>query len=639
MGPDFPGGNEHRRRRRRSTFPAHIKIVDFVLILLLLVIPAGVIWILGGNRDWIMMPVILAMFPVGLIFAYRMFITPYRVDVVIPPGGWVGFLFLAYLMAMIYWVDIPYDAGAGVFRFISYLLAFWMWINLLRFNGRWKWALAIVMVSVSAMAGYAIMQEVQGTRMAFMLERHPEYGMRASGAYVCPNHFANLLQMLMLVSLGLLAAPGIGIPLKLFAGYTILIGLYPLYLSLSRAGWVGMMLGATLFFVLLAYRKGAKLFLAVLVAAPLVVGSLGVLVWKISPKVQARVAQTLGGDVRIPLWKDSIEMVNDAPWLGHGLGSYRHMYPSYHVHMTANRDPEFAHNDFIHFWSEIGIVGLLLAGAMALLVIIRALRIIHRHPSATSQALMCGLLAMMAGTYAHSFFDFNFNIFGNVHVFIFLMGALIAATYERDADTTINVQGRTAPVYGLVLMITLGIGAWFYAKRSASYYYEVKGEFSAGQEDWAAAEQHFARSVDWFWGNWKSHLVWGHALRIQAFWIREPERRAKLVEAGERQFKIVASQNPWSPEPLYGLGYLARIRKDNDASLDYMRQAVERAPRYTSYLNELGQQLRRMNMMREALEVFNRSLSIQSTTVAEANKTFLERRLAEQSTQPAPATN
>jgi O-antigen ligase len=599
------------------------------MMLTLLLSSAGIVWVLGGNRLWIMMPALLAIFAAGGVWAWRFFGSSYRFDFVIPPGGWMGLVFLVYLAVMIPLAEVPFEAGQQWFRFAGYTLVFWMWVNLLRFQHRWRWVLIVLMVSVSLMAWYAIYQEVQGTRMAVFAERHDDYGMRASGAYICPNHFAHLLHMVMLAGLGIVFAPGAGVSTKLFAGYAFLLGLYPLFLSLSRSGWIGIMVGTVVFVLAMALRRSWKKFLLMLIVAPLLVGAAGLAVWKVSPKVQMRVTQAIQGDVRIPLWKDSLKITLDAPWFGHGLGSYRHMYPAYHEHMVANRDPEFAHNDYLHFWGEIGIVGMLLIGAALIAVVWRALRVLLRTREPHNAALMAGLLAMMAGTAAHTFFDFNFHIFGNVQVYLLLVAALLAATPEPGVDRVIAVVAPRFRWVGVALLAALVVIMGLYTRYTASYFHEAAGKRAAEVSELGRAHEHFQAALAWAPSNWRAHLAAGHLRRVEAMTGTVDEtRRRDLIGEGVHHFQQALAGNPWSADAMYGMGTMERLQGNQEAALVWYQTAVDKAVRYAHYRYALADQLRNMGRLEEAIAEYQAAMKLDPTPLGRINIRLLQRRLS-----------
>lgn len=611
--------------------PPGFTALDYAVIVPLMVLAAGVPWLLGGNRLWVMMPSVLLTFIAAILFTYRFLLSSYRRHLIVPPGGWAAIAFVVYLGLHVFVAEIHYEAVQEAFRFVGYLLAYWMWVNLLRVNNRWRWALMIVMLSVSLMAWYAMIQDAQGTRMAVIAERHADYGMRASGAYICPNHFAHLLHMVMLVSLGVVFSRGTTVPLKLFAGYTMLVCAYPLFLTLSRSGWIGICVGVVVFAIALASRTGIRKFVVVLVAVPLAVAALSVAVWVASPMARARVEQTLQGDIRIPLWQDSLGIVREGPWLGHGLGSYRHMFHAFHHDFPAERDPEFAHNDYLHYWCETGLVGLVLAALLFGSILVRAIRVLRRDDQPGDAALMSGLIAMLVGTAAHTFFDFNLNIYGNVHVLIFLTAALVAATGHKEVDRSLVVagpSGRKGLVAGFVLLSGLLLAVVIYGRMTISYGLEMRGEAAALAEQWDPAMEQYRRAVSWAPDNWRARTGLAHAARVKAFWQRKPEVREPLIAEANRHYEAATLGNPWSAEAWYGFGVLARMSGEPDEALIRLTKARDLAPFQSFYRIELGHQLRNMRRYPEALAEFTTAQALAPTPIAASNIRILNRWIA-----------
>ncbi len=73
---------------------------------------------------------------------------------------------------------------------------------------------------------------------------------------------------------------------------------------------------------------------------------------------------------RILLYKNSWEMAKDRPLAGFGLGSFKSVYPAYarsaviDRYFSLDEQPSEAHNDFIQFWAELGILGAILFVAL-----------------------------------------------------------------------------------------------------------------------------------------------------------------------------------------------------------------------------------------------------------------------------------
>ena len=140
-----------------------------------------------------------------------------------------------------------------------------------------------------------------------------------------------------------------------------LIGLGVL-LSLSRTGIFAMF--ACVAVMMIAARSTQKSHLApflVLATACVIVG-LGV--YTGVDGLLARYAGLLEPGYfeqdRIPIWRDAWKMVCSHPWFGQGAGSFQWAFPAYET-FEPDRPAVFAHNDYLQFLAEYGVVGLGLA--------------------------------------------------------------------------------------------------------------------------------------------------------------------------------------------------------------------------------------------------------------------------------------
>jgi tetratricopeptide (TPR) repeat protein len=236
-------------------------------------------------------------------------------------------------------------------------------------------------------------------------------------------------------------------------------------------------------------------------------------------------------------------------------------------------------------------------------------------------------------------FDFNLNIFGCVHALVFLVAVMLAATHTKELGSVIDLRNKIAPWVGFVIIALLATGLWIHAGRTLSYFYEAKAEKMAWNENWDEAVRCYDRAIARDPGNWRAHLGRGNSFRVQAFWMRNPERRAPMIHEAEASYRRAAQMNPWSPVPWYGLGMLARIKNNENAALEYFRMAADKAPRYTTYLNELGNQLFRMRINDEARAVYTTSIALMYSPEVQMKLDILNRRLAAQSGDSAQNGN
>ncbi len=618
-----------RSRRRKESIPVSMAVFDYLALFLLALLPVVTPWVFGGNRLWIMGPVIVFTVIASILGLSRFFISSFRRDWVIPPGGWILLAFMAYLLLILPFAEVRYDAAMETMRFLSYVLAYWFWTNLLRNRHRWKLLLGLFMLSASLMAWYALIQEVRGTSMVLNVPRPEQYGMRASGSYICPNHFAHLMQMTALAGAGLVLCPRAGLALRLFAGYAALISLPALYLTESRSGMIGLMLGAVSMVVAVSIRKGAIKFLLVLLVAPLLAAGIGWAAWRVSPMLQERVAQALEGDVRLVIWKDSLPIAMESPVVGSGLGSYRWMYPHFRNHLTANADPEFVHNDYLHYWSEFGAVGLFLIALVVGAIIRRALQVIRDNGDSGDVYMMGGMLGMMAGSFAHAFFDFNFHIFANTHVFIFIISAMLCALSDYRYETVASVTPPWCRWMGIALAVLLAIGSVVYGRALVSYGYVLAAESRVGKLQWDEAQVFYEKAMTWAPRSWRAHIGYAHLLRSRSFWVRDRELKSRWLDLSRRHYERSMAMNPWEADALYGLSGVFKMSGDQAKALEYRRKVVEMVPRHVFYLNELGLQLKDMGQYEEALEVYKQSWAVEPNPPAERNIRWLGTRIAE----------
>lgn len=614
------------RRSRRSASAARSSPGDWIILSLLLISPLVGVWLFGGVRLWSVGPLTALVFLAALVFALRRDPAHAR----LPPFGAGALLFLAYAVARVPGAAVPYEAHLDVLRLFSYALAFWMWFALAGRHGRWRWLAAGLLLSVSLMAWYAIIQHAHDSRQVLTLTRPVDYGMRASGAYFCPNHFANLLEMTVPFAVALVALPAAGVPLRLLAGYSILVVLPPLLLSQSRSGWIGTLVGVTVTVCVLGLRSGLRRFLARLAFVPAAAVVVALLVWRAFPVVQQRVADALQGNIRLALWRDTASMIADSPWWGFGPGSYRWVYPRYWHHMKTYLDPQFAHNDYLHLLAEYGAVGAVLLLGLVVWGLVGLLRAVRRATDHRSAVLLAGFAGSAAAAGVHACFDYNFHIYGNVHVLMLLGGLAAAVTAGRHDGPSASAQPAprpwVRPALGAVALLLLLVTG----RAVASYAFALKGDFRREVMDVDAAGPAYETARRIAPDNWHPHLGLGHLRGVQAFWNRDPETRAQQAEEALQAYQQALRHNPWSTEAKFGISRVYRSLGRGDEAVAVLRELVEQVPFHRDILVELGLQLRFLGRDREALDIFERARRLGPSEVVDLNLQVLRRRLESQ---------
>ena len=262
-------------------------------------------------------------------------------------------------------------------------------------------------------------------------------GGRLRGTFVNPDHFAMYLEIVLPVVLvvgwwGIRRVRKELMELKvLIAGPPILVWLLlfvALAFSGSRAGLVAAIFAAVLQGVLIAASaKHWKPGVSGLLAA--VMGLLAVTFIGLQEGLGrwlSTSAYELTWNVRLEVYRQTLELWQRFPLLGTGLATFREAFPA----VQASASPGawwHAHNDYLELLATTGLVGaalMLVALFWVVRGLLRALREGYRTEDRCAAVAALGALAAVA---IHSLFDFGLTMPANAAMLAILCGLGIAA--------------------------------------------------------------------------------------------------------------------------------------------------------------------------------------------------------------------
>jgi O-antigen ligase len=622
------------------------------MALLLLMWPAtGGMWLMGSTRTWGFAPGLFLSFSGSLLVLARPLLFQDTPRWRIPSGFWMFAVLVADVVIGISRASVPYAARWEALRWICLLAAAWSWTQMGGRRHRWKWLLGVLLLAVALNSLYALVQEVNGSARVLWAIRPEQYGMRASGTYLCPNHFANMIAMLVPLALALIFLPEAGFPLRLMAVYFLALSAPVLYWTQSRSGWLGMMAGVGATLLLLAWRKSRAWLLMALVALPLLAGALGWMAWKTLPAVRERFGAVLAnpeeaGGIRMAIWRDAPAMFRDRPWLGFGGGSFVWAYPPYQIHARQHLTWDYVHNDYIQMLLEHGAAGLALALAGLLSGAWGIARSVRQARSREAAWLLAGAGGGLAASLIHALFDFNFHIFPNPHALVWMGGVAWGVWFMREQgeEPSAGRLRRLRRAAAVVGAAACGGCAWLALSGGVSYVWNLKAEIARTQMDWDVAEKEYAKAIRWDGGNWQPHLGLGNLKAMQALWLRDPEPAAeregkrRLALEAQADFRRALERNPCDMAAEFGLARTFNAMGDSEAALESFRRAAAYQRRHVFYREQLGVQLRQMGRDDEALEIFRRNLADETfTDVSALNIRALERKRVKQAEAAASA--
>lgn len=626
------------------------RIYDGVALLLLMWPATAGMWLLGSTRTWGYAPGLALSFLGSLLMLARPLVFRDAPRGSAPPGFWIFAVLTAYVVFRVSGASVPFAARWEALRWVCLLAAAWAWTQAAGIARRWKWLLFFLFLSVAFESLYALIQEVNGSTRVLWAPRPEQYGDRASGTYLCPNHFGNVLAMLFPLAVLLVFSSEVGFTLRLMAFYFLAVSTPVLVWTQSRSAWGGLLVGLCTTGLLLALRRGRAWFLAALVALPLLAATAGWMAWTALPTVNARIQEVLdkkeeAAGIRIPMWKDMPAMIRARPIAGFGGGSFVWAYPPYQRHVDEHLTWDFLHNEYLQMQVEYGAIGLGLLLAGLLWGGFGVAGAILWTRSRVAALLLAGAAGGLAASLVHAVFDFNFHIFPNPHVLVW-MGGVAWGVWQMQQKDAEPVEGRRRwfRYAGAVLgILACGAGAWLALAGGISYAWNLKGELAREQMDWEAAAGDYEKAIRWDAGNPQPHLALGQMKSAQALWYRDPdpaaERAGKARLAAEAKTSLLRAQelNPLDMAVVFALARVHNAMGEPEAALEACRRAAAFQHKHVFYREQVGIQLRRMGRDREALEVFRKNVEDGvGGEVSVLNIRLLERKFAKEAAA-APA--
>ncbi len=274
-----------------------------------------------------------------------------------------------------------------------------------------------------------------------------------------------------------------------------------LTVAIAVTGSRGVMVSAAIALlplIWLAHRHASRRALwqmLLLIAVGLVVGNLLAQGYTVS-RLASVMDPVSAGESRYVIWRAAWKLVESAPWLGHGLGNFVHLYPA--VRQPEDNSAGFmVHNDYLQLWVETGLPVVVLLGLLYAAIAWR----FFRAPGAPGQRLeAAGLFGGLLLVALHSFLNFNFYLAATLLVSGLWFGRLHELTAPPAAKVFVFSPARYVrrSVYRLLVVLVLATpAAWLVAIGSAYLVYQQgfeqasRGKLVAAHESFNLTEQLF----------------------------------------------------------------------------------------------------------------------------------------------------
>ena len=431
-------------------------LVAAVLILL--------VWLplpLGSNREWAAGLLVALTGLTAGVWAFAALRNALPVSKALKPALPMFLLLLATQawVAMQWLGGLTVDVGA-TFQYlmlgIAYSLLFLLVVGLFHTRQRLTLLLAALVVSGTFQAFHGAFMVLSGIGW-HLLSPDGRPDSVATGTFVNRNHLAGYLELTLACGIGLLLALRDGRPfrwvnlLEMLMGakarlrLALVIMVIALVMTHSRGGNVAFFTALTLIGGLFILRdKDNRLRNSLILVSILVIDALVISQYFGLERLKDRVLNTRLADVvvdgevvqsaneiRDDVFIYALPLAQERPLTGQGAGSFEAVFPKYpgediRLHF------DHAHNDYLQFAIEYGLIGSLPLLAFVLLALWRALQALWRRESLYRSGVGFGAAIGIIAIAIHSLTDFNLQIPANAATLVVLCAIAVLANQHSN---------------------------------------------------------------------------------------------------------------------------------------------------------------------------------------------------------------
>ncbi|MBI5383670.1 MAG: O-antigen ligase family protein [Verrucomicrobia bacterium] len=474
------------------------------------------------------------------------------------PICWPVAAFVVFAVVRYFTADLEWVARQELIRILIYAALFFAVLNNLHRQESTR-IIALTLVGLgTVIAFYAAVQYLTNTNRVWHFTRPPDYAGRASGTYICPNHFAGFLGLLMPLALSFAVTGRFKAVPRVMLAYGALVMMAGLVVSVSRGAWVASAAGLLVFLSCILRQRSSRIFGIAIILIVVLGGTLAYFKsWRLRERLSATRLAGTDPNLRLRIWPATIRMWKDHVWTGVGPGHFDFRYREYRdMHDQLQGRPERAHNDYLNTLADWGVIGFALVGASWALLyygVFRGWRFIRRRGNDLAQkrsnksAFVLGASIGLLTVLVHSVVDFNMHIPANAILVVTLM-ALVTAHLRFASDRYWVTQHRTGQVLGTLFigaaLIYLAAEGWRTA-REHSFLRRAEALSDDPAAKQALLEKAFAVNPK----NAETAYALGENLRRRS-WLGEPGYE-QLATTAMDWFKRAVELNPYD-----GYGYM-----------------------------------------------------------------------------------
>lgn len=548
-----------------------------------------------------------------------------------PPFAWTVLAFTGYAIWRYTQADIEYTARMELLQVLLYALLFFAVVDNLTRQESIQIILFTLIGLGMLLSFYAIYQYFTESNYVLWFPKEPAYKGRGSATYVCPNHLAGFLEMILPVALAYTITGRYKPLTKVFLGYAAVAILAGIGVTISRGAYIAAGVSLIVFFVVLLWNPDFRI---PALAALILLLAGGTFFGLRSIKTQMRFAQLERPNARLLYWQPAVELWKESFWFGAGAGHYDWRFRPWR-HWQLQGRPKYVHNDYLQTLAEYGTVGGGIIGASLLALgwgVFRSWKYVRRTNEIASKpsnrsSIVLGCSVGLAAILVHSAGDFNMHIPANAITAVTLM-AIIVSHWRFATERFWFNPGVVGRIFLSLVLLAVCIYLGGQALRMGRQSYTLSKYFKAGTLNEAMAVLQTAHLQD----PKNSAVLFeaGEQLRLQGF--RGNDGYEKLLQKAIPWLENSGKLNRWNPYVHMNLGMCYHWLNQRGKAADHFDRALALDPMSYYMLAMYGWHKIQLGEWHEARKYLDLSSRFNWWDDHEGKKylKIVERRLAEQ---------
>ena len=272
--------------------------ISFLLLIIFSILFYGVV---GKDKNWLLVPCFILnhlLVFLWILFKYLIYkksINSQKYKYFrIPKDLLLWSVFFIFSIILLLLSSIPYESKKEIFYLSGILGSFIVLRSEVKKFKDKNMYFGIFLTIIMLIASYGIIIHFKCPENILWSIRYTDhYDGRLSSCYICPNHFAHLLQMLIPFCLCYLFIPKGSFYVKCLCAYSLVIFIPSLVFTESRAGWLGAIASISVIICAFSLLKSKKLFFGVLFSISILISMIFILSWNYSDTFQRRMTTVI----------------------------------------------------------------------------------------------------------------------------------------------------------------------------------------------------------------------------------------------------------------------------------------------------------------------------------------------------------